>query len=225
LRKKNKHQMHRTSETSILYFGTPVILISSENENGTYNLAPISSVFWLGWRCIIGIGTNTKTAQNISRTKECVINLPSVHEADAVNRLALLTGCYPVPERKKTKGYRFVANKFEVAGLTPMASELVSVPSIKECPVHLEATVTAIHPIGDDDASLKNRIVSIELKIVKVRTEESILVHDNFNHVDPDKWRPLIMSFQQFYGLGKQVHESALAQIPEHLYKTTKQKA
>ena len=42
---------------------------------------------------------------------------------------------------------------------------------------------------------------------------------DNFNHVDADKWRPLIMSFQKFYGLGEQVHESTLAQIPEHLYK------
>jgi flavin reductase (DIM6/NTAB) family NADH-FMN oxidoreductase RutF len=217
--------MHRTSETSILYFGTPVILITSENENGTYNLTPISSVFWLGWRCIIGIGTNTKTAQNVSRTKECVINLPSVHEADAVNRLALLTGCNPVPERKKMKGYRFEANKFGVAGLTPMASELVSVPSVKECPVHLEAIVKAIHPIGEDDASLKNRIVSIELKIIKVRTEESILVPDNFNHVDADKWRPLIMSFQKFYGLGEQVHESTLAQIPEHLYKTVMAKS
>ena len=36
--------------------------------------------------------------------------------------------------------------------------------------------------------------------------------------VDPDKWRPLIMSFQKFYGLGEQVHESGLATIPEILY-------
>ncbi len=88
-----------------------------------------------------------------------------------------------------------------------------------ECPVHLEAIATAIHPIGEDDAALKNRIVSIELKIVKIRTAESILVPGNVNHVDPDKWRPLIMSFQKFYGLGNQVHESTLAQIPQHLYK------
>jgi hypothetical protein len=36
--------------------------------------------------------------------------------------------------------------------------------------------------------------------------------------VDPDKWRPLIMSFQKFYGLGDQVHSSRLATIPEILY-------
>lgn len=213
--------MHRSSEPSILYFGTPVVLISSENENGSYNVAPISSAFWLGWRCVIGIGTNTKTAQNLKKTKMCVINLPSVTEVHAVNKLAMLTGCNPVPERKQLKGYRYEPNKFDVAGLTPMQSEIVAVPAVKECPVQMEAIVTAIHPIGDDDESLKNRIVSIELKIVKVRVDENILIPGDPNHVDPDKWRPLIMSFQQFYGLGKQVHESALAQIPEHSYKTS----
>lgn len=213
--------MHQSSETSILYFGTPVVLISSENENGSYNLAPISSAFWLGWRCIIGIGTNTKTAQNLIRTRECVLNLPSVNEASAVNRLALLTGCNPVPERKKLKGYRFEPDKFKIAGVTPMNSEIVSIPSVKECPVHLEAVVTSVNPIGEDDEALKNRIVNIELKIVKVRLDQSILLNDDPNYVDPDKWRPLIMSFQQFYGLGNQVYPSALSQIPQHLYKTS----
>ena len=211
--------MHKSSYPSILYFGTPVVLISSENENGTYNLAPISSAFWLDWRCIIGIGTNTKTAQNLKRKKECVLNLPSLNEAGIVNQLALLTGSDPVPASKLIKGYRYEPNKFEIAGATPMESEIVSVPGVRECPVQLEAAVMAINPVAEDDVSLKNRIVSIELKIVKIRLEESILKDDDPNHVDPDKWKPLIMSFQQFYGLGSQVHPSALSQIPEHLYR------
>src|SRR3954466_7081579 len=149
--------MHLPSEPSILYFGTPVILITSENENGLCNVAPISSVFWLGWRCVIGIGASTKTAQNLIRTRQCVINIPSQHEASAVNNLALLTGGNPVPERKKLKGYRFEPDKFNAAGLTQMKSEVVSVPAVKECPVQLEAFVVAVHGIGDDEASLKNR--------------------------------------------------------------------
>ena len=40
--------MHQVSEPAILYFGTPVVLISTQNENGSYNLAPMSSAFWLG---------------------------------------------------------------------------------------------------------------------------------------------------------------------------------
>jgi hypothetical protein len=39
------------------------------------------------------------------------------------------------------------------------------------------------------------------------------------DRIDPDAWRPLIMSFQKFYGLGAQVHPSTLASIPEHLYR------
>ena len=41
------------------------------------------------------------------------------------------------------------------------------------------------------------------------------------NRVDPDKWRPLIMSFQRLYGLASgQVAHSTLAQVPEKLYRS-----
>ncbi len=40
---------HVTIEPSILYPGTPVVLISTQNEDGTANRAPMSSAWWLGW--------------------------------------------------------------------------------------------------------------------------------------------------------------------------------
>jgi flavin reductase (DIM6/NTAB) family NADH-FMN oxidoreductase RutF len=55
--------MHVTSEPAILYFGTPVVLISSANEDGSSNLAPMSSAFWLGWRCVLGLSAISKTPQ------------------------------------------------------------------------------------------------------------------------------------------------------------------
>jgi flavin reductase (DIM6/NTAB) family NADH-FMN oxidoreductase RutF len=60
--------MHIRSEPAILYFGTPVVLISSVNEDGSYNLAPMSSAFWLGWRSILGLAGMSKTPQNMRRT-------------------------------------------------------------------------------------------------------------------------------------------------------------
>ena len=49
---------------------------------------------------------------------------------------------------------------------------------------------------------------------------------DNYtNRVDPDKWKPLIMSFQEFYTLGDKAHESTLAEIPEILYNTNDRKS
>ena len=214
--------MHQVSEPAILYFGTPVVLISTQNENGSYNLAPMSSAFWLGWRCIIGLGVSSKTTENLVRTKECVLNLPSVKEVRAVNQLALTTGSNPVPPGKLRRGYRYEPGKFEIAGLNSTVSDIVSAPGVKECPVQLEALVMAVNPVGEEDEALKGRIVSIELKIVRVHLEEAILMDNHPNHIDPDKWRPLIMSFQQFYSLGQRVHPSALAQIPEHLYKSGK---
>ena len=81
--------MHVTSEPAILYFGTPVVIISTVNEDGTYNLAPMSSVFWIGWRCMLGLGARSKTPQNMLRTRECVLNLPSVDQVTGVVEIRL----------------------------------------------------------------------------------------------------------------------------------------
>ena len=67
---------------------------------------------------------------------------------------------------------------------------------------------------------MKGRIMIIELRIVRVHIEASILMDGYPDKIDPDKWRPLIMSFQKFYGLGNELHHSALSEIPEELYKT-----
>ncbi len=211
--------MHVESKTPILYFGTPVVLISTLNENDTFNLAPISSAFWLGWRCLIGISASSKTTENLLRTRECVLNLPSVHQVQAVNRLALTTGTNPVPFQKVEKGYRHVADKFELAQLTHEPAQLVSAPKVRECPVQMEARVMAVYPVGEEDEGMRGRIISLELKIVKVYLDTTILLNDNPDKVDPDQWRPLLMSFQQFYGLGERAGISDLAQIPEHLYR------
>jgi flavin reductase (DIM6/NTAB) family NADH-FMN oxidoreductase RutF len=210
--------MHIQSEPEILYFGTPVVLIGTRNEDGSFNIAPISSVFWLGWRCVIGISAFSKTTGNIKRNGSCVLNLPSVNEVSAVNRLALTTGSSPIPEGKKQKGYRYVGDKFKLAGLTPDSSETVSDPRILECPVQMEASLVSVHGIANADDLQKGKILTMELRVQRVYLEESILMNGSTKQVDPDKWRPLIMSFQKFYGLGEQIHESRLATIPEILY-------
>ena len=212
--------MHISSNPPILYFGTPVALISTKNENDTNNLAPMSSIFWLGWRCIIGLAAVSKTTQNLMREKECVLNLPSVNQVDAVNRLAKTTGSKPVPPGKLQKGYRHHEDKFSLARLCVQQSGLVRPPRVKECPVQMEATVEAVHGLAESDADMQGKIVIFELLIKRVYLDESILLDGQPNRVDPDKWKPLIMTFQQFYGLGERVHQSTLAEIPEHLYNT-----
>jgi flavin reductase (DIM6/NTAB) family NADH-FMN oxidoreductase RutF len=211
--------MHVVSEPDILYFGTPVVLISTVNEDGSYNLAPMSSAFWLGWRCILGLATTSKTTENMMRTGECVLNLPSVENVAAVNLLARTTGSNPVPPGKVRKGYRFERDKFAIAGLTPAPSQTVAAPRVLECPVQLEARIEAIHAIAENDEAQPGSRKCIEARIQRVHLDESILLDGEPNRIDPEKWRPLIMSFQNYYGLGPRLRDSTLAKIPESMYR------
>jgi hypothetical protein len=91
---------------------------------------------------------------------------------------------------------------------------------VEECPVALEAKLMVADSIARENALMQGRILKIELKVVRVHLDESILMDGQPDRVDPDKWRPLIMSFQEFYGLGEKVHASTLGTIPERLYRT-----
>ena len=43
--------------------------------------------------------------------------------------------------------------------------------------------------------------------------EESLLVENGARpHIDAEKWKPLIMSFCRFFGVGGEVHPSRLAE-------------
>src|SRR5215470_18375531 len=211
---------HRTADPAILYFGTPVVLVSSLNEDGSYNLAPMSSAWWLGRHCMLGLAAVSQTPQNMRRTRECVLNLPSATMVAAVNRLARTTGSDPVPDVKVRRGYRHVRDKFAIAGLTPVRSQIVAAPRVQECPVQLEARVESVHPLAEHDPRQRGRALAIDVRIVRVHLAQSILMDGDPDRVDPDKWRPLIMSFQQFYGLAPdRLHPSELAKIPESAYR------
>jgi flavin reductase (DIM6/NTAB) family NADH-FMN oxidoreductase RutF len=212
--------MHVTIEPGILYFGTPVVLISTVNADGSFNLAPMSSAFWLGWRCVLGLAATSKTPENMRRTGECVLNLPSATLAGMVDRLALTTGSDPVPEGKVRRGYRFEPDKFGVSDFTPMPSETVAAPRVRECPVQLEAVVEAVHGLAENDPAVRGRTSIIEVRIQRVHVDEVLLMDGTMNRIDPDKWRPLILSFQEFYGLGEKVHSSRLGIVPEALYRS-----
>jgi flavin reductase (DIM6/NTAB) family NADH-FMN oxidoreductase RutF len=211
--------VHVLTDPAILYFGTPVVLVSSLNEDGSPNLAPMSSAWWLGRSCMLGYGARSQTPINIRRTGECVLNLPSAREVGAVDRLALTTGSDPVPPFKVDRGYRHVRDKFGTAGLTPVPSLAVAPPRVAECPVQLEAVLEGEHPLAEGDDDRRGSLIALEVRVVRVHIEESLLVANARDRIDPVRWRPLIMSFCRFFGLGHEVHDSRLATIPEWKYR------
>jgi flavin reductase (DIM6/NTAB) family NADH-FMN oxidoreductase RutF len=190
----------RTIEPKILYFGTPVALVSSLNEDGSTNLAPISSFWALGWTFMLGLLDETKTADNLARHPECVVNLPSPDMWQQVEKLAPLTGKNPVPEIK-AKQFHFEADKFGAAGLTPLASELVQPERILECPIHMEARVIRLHKMSGDRLKQLGGGVAAEVEILRVHAACDLVVGENY--IDPQKWSPLLYNFRHYFQLAE----------------------
>ncbi|CAG9987362.1 unnamed protein product [Clonostachys byssicola] len=212
--------MHATINPAILYWGTPVAIVSTENEDGTFNLAPTTSVFWLGHRCVLGLAAESKTPQNILRTGQCVVNLPDDTQTGAVNGLAKTTGTEVVPPGKISRGYSFVHDKWAASGLTPQASQAIRPPRARECPVQMECELAMAHEMWKDLPEMAGVILIIELRVLRVHVEDGLRMKGYENRVDPDKWRPLIMSFQEFYGLdGGKKGPSRLGEIGEEEYR------
>jgi flavin reductase (DIM6/NTAB) family NADH-FMN oxidoreductase RutF len=190
----------RTIEPKILYFGTPVALISSLNEDGSTNLAPMSSFWALGWTLMLGLLDETKTAENLERHPECVVNLPSPEMWRAVEKLAPLTGKNPVPELK-AKQFHFEADKFSASGLTPLDSEVVKPARVRECPVHMEARVHHLHRMHGRKLDDLGGGVAAEVEILRVHVAPEFILGDNY--VDPEKWSPLVYNFRHYFRLSQ----------------------
>jgi flavin reductase (DIM6/NTAB) family NADH-FMN oxidoreductase RutF len=199
--------MHVVPGLKVLYFGTPVVLISTRNEDGTANLAPMSSAWWLGQSCMIGLGDASQTSANLRRERECVLNLPASSMVDAVDRIAMTTGKRAVPEYKAQQGYRYEPDKFALAQLTGQASQLVQALRAAECPIQLECRVVSTHPVGVPSP----HATAFHLEVLRAHVEEELLIPGT-HYVDPLRWDPLIMKFCEFFGGGYNVHPSRLAE-------------
>ncbi len=195
--------MHRVTPLKVLYFGTPVVLISTRNEDGSANLAPMSSAWWLRQTCVLGLAESSQTAANLHRERECVLNLPSSALVAAVDRIALLTGRPDVPAPKQARGYTYSRSKFATAGLTEQRAHVVSPPRALECPIQLEATLDAAHELADG-------LTAFQVSVARTHVAEELLIPGK-DYVDPLKWDPLIMKFCEFFGDAENLSPSRLA--------------
>jgi flavin reductase (DIM6/NTAB) family NADH-FMN oxidoreductase RutF len=195
-------------EPRILYFGTPVVLLSTENPDGSSNLAPISSAWALDRTVVLGLGRDGQTAQNLGSRPDLVINLPAPALWPAVERLAPLTGRNPVPETK-APGCRYEPDKFTAAGLHSAPSHTVRPPRVAECPLQFEARAEQLRP------DISGDFVIVEAVVRKVHADPRIIVPGT-DHIDPATWSPLIYNFRHYFGLGPELGHSYRTQTPAH---------
>lgn len=154
----------------------PIAFVSTISPEGVLNLAPFSFFNAIcanppvvSFAC--GVREPLKdTLANVRANGEFVVNIVT---EDIAERMNLTSG-----------EYESGVDEFQVSGLTPVASEVVRPPAVRESPVHMECRVLQII-----DVSLQPLGGSLILgQVVRFHIDRALF--NNFR-VDPEKLRAI----------------------------------
>jgi flavin reductase (DIM6/NTAB) family NADH-FMN oxidoreductase RutF len=176
--------MKKSLGAQTLIYPTPNWIIGSYDEDGKPN---VMAAAWCGICCskppcvAVSLRKATYTYGCIQKRRAFTVNVPSEKFAAEADYFGIASG-------------RDV-NKFEVAGLTPVRSDLVDAPYVGEFPLVLECRVLFVHEIG-----LHTQFIG---EILDVKAEESLL--DDKGYPDIEKVQPIIYAptVRKYYGIGK----------------------
>ena len=157
----------------------PIAVVSTRNDNGTNNVAPFSFFTGISAKPMIiafaplirtSTGDKKDTVKNIETTKEFVINFTTEGNADQVN--------------STSTELAYGDDEFELAGLTPIPSEIVDVMRVKESPIHFECKLKDIISYGDQPGA--GTLITGE--VVRIHVDESI--YDE-GRITTSKFKPM----------------------------------
>lgn len=143
-KKKSRKDIYKLMIGSIV--PRPIALVSTISSNGILNLAPFSFFTGITSRpptiCFApdrrpSDGEKKDTLLNIEATGEFVVNVVTVEIAAQMNEAAT--------------DYPRDFDEFEMSGLTPVASQVVVPPRVKESPINMECSVNRIIEIGPEN--------------------------------------------------------------------------
>ena len=163
-----------------LAFPAPVWVVGTYDQDERPN---IMTAAWAGICCssppcvCVSLRKATYSYGNIISRKAFTINIPSEGHAKETDYIGMVSG-------KNT-------NKFEKTGLTPVKSDLVNAPYVKEFPMVLECNVLTSSEIG-----LHTQFVGA---IMDVKVNESVLGENGLP--DIEKVKPFIYAseIQKYY--------------------------
>lgn len=162
--------MKKSLGAEIVVYPTPVYIVGSYDDRGRPNLM---NVAWGGVCCsrppclAISLRKATYTYENLTRSGAFTVNLPSVEQVREADYVGIYSG------RDE--------NKFEALGLTPVESDLVNAPYVKEFPLTVECKVIHVLEIG-----LHTQFIG---EILDVKAEETVLNEEG--RVDLGKLQPM----------------------------------
>ncbi len=154
----------------------PIAFVSTVSIDGVRNLAPFSFFNAIcGEPPVVCFSTAVRvprkdTLANIQATGEFVVNIVSEEIAEQMN---LASGDYPHDR-----------DEFEISGLTPVPSDLVRPPRVRESHVNMECKLMQIVEV-----STKPRGGSLIIgEVIRFHVDDAIV--ENFR-IDPDKLRAI----------------------------------
>jgi flavin reductase (DIM6/NTAB) family NADH-FMN oxidoreductase RutF len=176
--------MKKSLGAKTLIYPTPVLVIGTYDKSGKAN---VMTAAWAGICCsaptCIGVSLRkaTYTYGNIMGRKAYTVNVPSEDLVKQADYFGMVSG-------------RDV-DKLSAVGLTPVKSELVDAPYVKEFPLVLECRLLNAVEIG-----LHTQFIG---EIVDVKAEEDVLGDDGLPEVE--KVRPVMFTPEgrNYFGLGK----------------------
>ena len=157
----------------------PIGWISSISKDGILNLAPFSFFNAVGedpphvmFSTVRSGNINKDTLNNVLETKQFVVNMATEELVEAMNASSVNLP----PE----------GNEFEYAGLTPIASDLISPPRVKESPISFECELVHHYSLeGHKDGGATIMIG----RIVMFHVDESVLLPDY--KINQETYRPI----------------------------------
>jgi len=167
-----------------LVYPTPVFVIGTYDSAGKPN---VMAAAWAGICCssppcvTLSLRKATYTYGNIMEQRCFTLNIPSQDYLKEVDYFGMVSG-------KKE-------DKFSATGLTPVRSELVNAPYVKEFSLVLECRVIHTLEIG-----LHTQFVG---EILDIKAEEAVLAEDGLPNIE--KVKPFIFApvYRTYYGVGE----------------------
>lgn len=162
---------------------TPVFLVGTYGTDGKPNIMTAS---WGGICCSkppcvsVSLRKATYSHGSIVERKAFTINIPSENQAKGADYCGLVSG--------------LVTDKFAEAGWTPVRSELVDAPYVKECSLVVECKLVHIFELG-----LHTQFVG---EVLDVKADKEVMKDGG---LDVLKVKPLIFTpdTREYYGVGK----------------------
>lgn len=182
--------MRRSLGAKTLLYPTPVLIVGTYDLQGRPNAMAASwgGICCSGPPCVaVAIRRSRYTYDNIVAKKEFTVSIPSEPYVAEADYLGTASG--------KDE------DKFETTGLTPVRSEIVDAPYVKEFPLVLECRMLHMLDLGQHTQFIG--------EILDVKAEEDILDGDK---VDVEKLAPFWYApgGSAYYDMGKKIGQGHL---------------